>query len=796
MTTDTSPIEHLITQVLNEIVLQTSAATPIIPETPEEMAAQHDHQVRSLIEASVQPVLVEPLLHRMQPHRPDLDSCQQWVDDLTALDRALPSINRRLMGSDDAKQQPPTVGDLATWIFEEACPATVLESTASHIKAVLEATAEQLSDTDPERLQIWDYLSGRDFACFAKDAYLDAAATIASVAVADRYYRKLQGSDGAEMAPSHRFAHLTRPIDPIVIAWQTRAIPADPDLRDREVLNEIVLQTSAATPIIPETPEEMAAQHDHQVRSLIEASVQPVLVEPLLHRMQPHRPDLDSCQQWVDDLTALDRALPSINRRLMGSDDAKQQPPTVGDLATWIFEEACPATVLESTASHIKAVLEATAEQLSDTDPERLQIWDYLSGRDFACFAKDAYLDAAATIVSVAVADRYYLKLQGSDGAEMAPSHRFAHLTRPIDPIVIAWQTRAIPADPDLRDRGIVPGATVAVCPRQGALFPLPNMTHTVNPDPVYLPGMAPPRLPNTPSIMPIFQAKGLSPLFVRGRGNEAIDRRLLLEMLMAVPIESRGAGLVSVTLQTLTDWIWPAEESYHSRNWPRLKSAFHSINACTLPWEGIIDGRRQAVTYAPLTIARWPQRGELDGEVVYECRIPPGGEPGPLVDRVQLRHYGATDVLAWRIYLHAAHHWNRHLTYKGKLLSPTVPQVERGKGHVILDIHGQEVRDASSNPVTHWNDARAVPTGETEENPAARRHGGLEVFTPDYLLGWAYPGQLLTGAKRRAYRSRIRPIIDRMVSDKALEVQEFKTAEDVLIGWQIVRPLHMYTRR
>ena len=563
-----------------------------------------------------------------------------------------------------------------------------------------------------------------------------------------------------------------------------------------QVLNEIVLQTSAATPIIPETPEEMAAQHDHQVRSLIEASVPPVLVEPLLHRMQPHRPDLDSCQQWVDDLTALDRALPSINRRLMGSDDAKQQPPTVGDLATWIFEEACPATVLESTASHIKAVLEATAEQLSDTDPERLQIWDYLSGRDFACFAKDAYLDAAATIASVAVADRYYRKLQGSDGAILAPSHRFAHLTRPIDPIVIAWQTRAIPADPDLRDRGIVPGATVAVCPRQGALFPLPNMTHTVNPDPVYLPGMAPPRLPNTPSIMPIFQAKGLSPLFVRGRGNEAIDRRLLLEMLMAVPIESRGAGLVSVTLQTLTDWIWPAEESYHSRNWPRLKSAFHSINACTLPWEGIIDGRRQAVTYAPLTIARWPQRGELDGEVVYECRIPPGGEPGPLVDRVQLRHYGATDVLAWRIYLHAAYHWNEHLTYKGKLLSPTVPQVERGKGHVILDIHGQEVRDASSNPVTHWNDARAVPTGETEENPAARRHGGLEVFTPDYLLGWAYPGQLLTGAKRRAYRSRIRPIIDRMVSDKALEVQEFKTAEDVLIGWQIVRPLHMYTRR
>ena len=296
-----------------------------------------------------------------------------------------------------------------------------------------------------------------------------------------------------------------------------------------------------------------------------------------------------------------------------------------------------------------------------------------------------------------------------------------------------------------------------------------------MTPDPVYLPRMAPPRLPNTPSIstMAIFQAEGLSPLFVRGRGTEAIDRRLLLEMLMTVPIKSRGAGLLSVKLQTVIDWIWPGEGWHRSRNWPRLKSAFHSINACTFPWEGIIDGRRQAVTYAPLTIARWPQRGELDGEVIYECRIPPGGEPGPLVDRVQLRHYGATDALAWRTYLHAAHHWNQHLTYHGTLLSPTIPQVERGKGHVILDIHGQEVRDASSNPVTHWNDARAVPTGETEENPAARRYGGLKVFTPDDLLGWAYPGQLLTGAKPRSYRSRIRPIIDRMVSDNALQVQE-----------------------
>ena len=482
-----------------------------------------------------------------------------------------------------------------------------------------------------------------------------------------------------------------------------------------QVLNSLLLQTSSAPLVIPETPEEMAAQHDHQVGSLVEGSgVPPDVAEALLNHMQQHRPDLDTCQQWVDDLTALDRALPSINKRL--SDDAKYQPPTVGDLATWISEEACPATVLESTASHIKAVLEAAAEQLSATDPERLQIRDYLSGRDFACFATEAYLDAANTIASVAVADRYYRKPQGSDGdPEMAPPRRFAHLTRPIDPLVIAWQHQAIPADPDLSDRGVVPGAAVAVWPlpgqlfpqthpahavdadpdlrdrgvvpgavltlhpRQGELLPLAHLAHTihiVNPDPAYLPGMAPQPLVTTLPTLAIFSAVGLSPVITRGCKGEAIDRRLLLEAFMTVPVAHRHAGMVSVSLRTVRDWIWPSGQWHRTRDWPRLEAAFRSVNGAALPWEGITDGQTtHPIMYVPLTFARWPQHGELDGLVVIECRIPPGGARGALVDRAQLRRYGAVDVLAWRIYLHIAHHWDQHLTHRGRLLSPTVPQ-------------------------------------------------------------------------------------------------------------------------
>ena len=98
--------------------------------------------------------VAEALLSHMEQYRPDLDACQQWVDDLTALDQDLPSTHEQLREGDDAYQLPPKVGDLARWIFTEACPVPVLESAASHIKAVLEATAELLPETDPERRQI------------------------------------------------------------------------------------------------------------------------------------------------------------------------------------------------------------------------------------------------------------------------------------------------------------------------------------------------------------------------------------------------------------------------------------------------------------------------------------------------------------------------------------------------------------------------------------------------------------------------------------------------------------------
>ena len=558
-----------------------------------------------------------------------------------------------------------------------------------------------------------------------------------------------------------------------------------------QVLDNLLLETPAAPPVVPDTAERMLARHDHQVVSLVEASGVPSdVAEALLSHMEQYRPDLDACQQWVDDLTALDQDLSGIHQQLREGDDAHQLPPKVGDLAMWIFTEACPVPVLESAASHIKAVLEATAELLPETDPERRQIQGYLSSEGFAVFAVEAHLDAANTLAAVALADRYYQELRQRTGDPEEP------LSRPIDPIVRAWQTRAIPADPDLRDRGIVPGAALAIQPRQGALFSLSRLADKIHiMDPVYLPGTAPQRLPNATPILAIFSAVGLSPVITLGRKGEAIDWRLFLEGLMTVPVARRHAGMVSVPLRTVRDWIWPGLRWTRSRDWPRLEAAFRSVNAVTLPWEGLIDGARQAIRYAPMTIVRWPQHGELDGLVVIHCRIPKGGAQGALVDRAQLRIYGATDALAWRLYLNAAHFWNERMTYQGRLLSPTVPEVVRGENGVILDMDGQIVRDDSGRPSKNWAHPLAVQTGKTEENPAARRFDGMRVFTADDLVSWAYPGQHPTGALRRQCRRRAVETLLQMAKEGALQAPEGKTAEGVP-GWQILRPHHLYVRR
>ena len=77
---------------------------------------------------------------------------------------------------------------------------------------------------------------------------------------------------------------------------------------------------------------------------------------------------------------------------------------------------------------------------------------------------------------------------------------------------------------------------------------------------------------------------------------------------------------------------------------------------------------------------------------MIFEVRIPPGGEQGPLVDRARLRAYGAASAPAWRGYLNAAYHWNQHLSHQGKPLLPTRPVVERGGDDAILDKDGRVV--------------------------------------------------------------------------------------------------------
>ena len=118
-----------------------------------------------------------------------------------------------------------------------------------------------------------------------------------------------------------------------------------------------------------------------------------------------------------------------------------------------------------------------------------------------------------------------------------------------------------------------------------------------------------------------------------------------------------------------------------------------------------------------------------------------------------------------------------------------------RGQGGVILDVHEREVTDSTGLPVKHWNHPLAVSTGETEENPAARRYGGLRVFTPDDLVVWGHPNQGPTGSTRREYRRRAVEALERLIQDSAVRAQEVPASDGTRIGWRLFRPPHLQTR-
>ena len=362
----------------------------------------------------------------------------------------------------------------------------------------------------------------------------------------------------------------------------------------------------------------------------------------------------------------------------------------------------------------------------------------------------------------------------------------------PLFPLMQEWTSRPRPAAPELRRHGVVPRGALDLKAEQGRLFALPRTSYIVRdmPEPAYLPGLEPTGRARPPTTLALFDAMGLSKVVDRGRNGEAVDRRLMLETMMTASLPRRHSTSVTVELRTIRDWLWP--NGWHrGRDWPKLLEAFQTINQAWLPYEGIIEGRWQRRMWLPVTVVDIPASPDLDAPVVLHIRVRPGDTGnGALIDRQQLRKYGAESAPLWRGYLSAAHHWDQHGTYKSRPIQPTRPVVERGPGGVIIDQDGRPVTKGG-RPETRWSHARAVWTGEVEENPAARRYGLLRVFTANDMVGFCFPGEVLSGAKLRKYRIRAVEHYERMHGDNAVVLEEDRTPEGDR-GWRILRPAEL----
>ena len=122
---------------------------------------------------------------------------------------------------------------------------------------------------------------------------------------------------------------------------------------------------------------------------------------------------------------------------------------------------------------------------------------------------------------------------------------------------------------------------------------------------------------------------------------------------------------------------------------------------------------------------------------LTYGCPEGPEAGRGPMVDRLQLRDYGAHRARAYRLYISLAYHWNEYGTWHGRRLLRT--------------------------------------------QPAALKYGLMRVFTPDDIAKMCYCPQTLEDMTKPSYREYRRGAVDelqQMADERALLLERGRTPE------------------
>ena len=424
--------------------------------------------------------------------------------------------------------------------------------------------------------------------------------------------------------------------------------------------------------------------------------------------------------------------------------------PTTAELETWMGAGECPDVAKDEALALLAELL-----GLELRGPLRIVNGESLACRkaypqrygptrpgDIPPWPNDGFRPKHVKIVDVA-------KMWDQSGKHQG--------TFPLGPLIRAWQQRGTGAvvEADRRRYGIVPKAALVAPsaprksrrpakPRQGVLMDVTQVAKKHQT--AHLPGLAPAPTPNPPPLHLFDLAGGRTAAQKSTSNGVSLELRIWLEAIMSVPVPERGHARVTVQLHDIAGprgWLWPNGWQLRHGDGEALVEALRWVDQMTIPTTRVgIDGTARLWNVRPVVLraTHWGESiANYEGAVEFDIRLPGGPEAGrgPMVDRLQLRDYGAHRARAYRLYISLAYHWNEHGTWQGKRLRPS--------------------------------------------QPAALKYGLLRVFTPDDIAKMCYSPQTLeamTKPSYRKYRHRAVEELQQMADEGALVLERGRTPE------------------
>ena len=237
---------------------------------------------------------------------------------------------------------------------------------------------------------------------------------------------------------------------------------------------------------------------------------------------------------------------------------------------------------------------------------------------------------------------------------------------------------------------------------------------------PGYLPFNDAPTHPEAPPLPPALAAFDfLGGQYMRSGRGVTHEARLVVHVLGNLSPAARKSGVLTPQYFSAAEMaaeLWD-EIPRGGRAIRMLRGALNRMTHLEAGPITLPDGSLAALR--PLMIGAMPYG--LDGSVEIFVRLPPDPDGrGFRYDRLRARHWARRAAPHWRLYFAACFLRDR-FAIDGRGIELTIPEVQRGRGGVILDAAGNPVF-SKGQPVLEWHHPKAIATGKRLPNPAASR--------------------------------------------------------------------------